>query len=438
MLSECSHLSEHSRKLGPLSSPDHDAQSQEYPLELDEVEQSLAGRRLPGPDSTVVNVLPLFRYRLTTKYPAASAVVRRWEATMTEKGVIDGRIFLSSGKGYPVGVSSVIKYNGTEKVTRAGGRKRLQSIMISTEPYDWRGKSYFRLLHSTWSRCDKDRDSQDSHPIAPLYDPNFLDNPEYRQGRHKDVIRGDRKVGPVVSSILRFVKPNDLKEELNKQFRETHLWLDDSELTLSKIRNLKQEALAMGSRTYLDISTIALACVYFEKLVLSNFVHKANRKLYMSACLILALKFNEPLNRDGIVDVIKKLLVEIDHVHSLPSRDVLTAEFTVYAQLSFALHVPLQEIQPHFARLLRLVESNPRQYLGEETFTSYSKLLHEEKIWYDSVAANDHSYEDEDDDEEEEEDGTDLEGADDDDARDHSSLFPWNRVSFAQWWKDRT
>ncbi|OQR83417.1 hypothetical protein ACHHYP_14744 [Achlya hypogyna] len=428
MLSECSHLSEHSRKLGPLSSPDHDAASPEFALEADDMEPSLAGRRLPGPDATVVNVLPLFRYRLTTKYPAASAVVRRWEATMTEKGVLDGRIFLSSGKGYPVGVSSVIKYNGTEKVTR--GRKRLQSVMLNPEPYDWRGKSYFRLLHATWSRCDKDRDAQDSHPTVPLYDPNFLDNPEYRQGRHKDVIRGDRKVGPIVSSILRFVKPHDLKEELNKQFRETHAWLADAELSLSKIRNLKQEALAMAQRTLLDISTVALACVYFEKLVLSNLVHKGNRKLYMSACLILALKFNEPLNRDGIVGVVKKLLVEIDHVHSLPSRDVLTAEFTVYAQLSFALHVPLREIQPHFARLLRMVESNPRQYLGEATFALYSALLHDEQS---AVTADD---DDEDDDGGA--DGTDLEEAEDDDVRDQAPLFPWNRVSFAQWWKDRT
>ncbi|OQR81563.1 hypothetical protein THRCLA_11616 [Thraustotheca clavata] len=300
--------------------------------------------------------------------------------------------------------------------------------MANTEPYDWRGKSYFRLLHSTWSRCDKDRDSQDSHPIVPVYDPNFLDDPEYRQGRHKDVIRGDRKVGPIVCSILRFVKPNDLKEELNKQFRETHAWLDDSELTLSKIRNLKRESLNMCQRLHMDISTVALACVYFEKLVLSNYVNKANRKLYMSVCMVLALKFNEALNRDKIVSVVKKLLGEIDQVHSIPSREVLTAEFTVYAQLSFALHVPLHEIQPHFTRLLRMVESNSRQYLGEDTFALYSKLLHEEQSWYDEEE------------EEEEEEGTDMEEVeeDDDEVREHSSGFPWPSASLAQWWKDRT
>lgn len=78
--------------------------------------------------------------------------------------------------------------------------------------YDWRGKSYFRLLHATWASCDKDRDSEEDHPSVVLYMPNYLDDPEFRQGRHRHVVRGDKNIGPVVSSILLFVKPNDLKE----------------------------------------------------------------------------------------------------------------------------------------------------------------------------------------------------------------------------------
>lgn len=78
--------------------------------------------------------------------------------------------------------------------------------------YDWRGKSYFRLLHATWATCDKDRDSEEDHPSLVPYMPNYLDDPEFRQGRHRHVVRGDKNIGPVVSSILLFVKPNDLKE----------------------------------------------------------------------------------------------------------------------------------------------------------------------------------------------------------------------------------
>ncbi|ETV93725.1 hypothetical protein, variant 1 [Aphanomyces invadans] len=399
-----------------------------------EDDHALAGRRLPGPDCQVVRMPPLIRYRMTTKYPPASATVRLWEGNMNEQGLLNGRIFLSSGKGYPVTVTSVIKYNGNQTKVRHPVSYR-DSVVT---PYDWRGKSYFQLLHSTWSSCDMDRDAQDKHPVPLQYQPNFLDNPEYRQGRHKDVIRGDRKLGPMVSSIMRFVKPNDLKEELNKQFREAHPWLHDSDLSLSKIRNLKQEALLMGQRIHLDISTVALACVYFEKLVLENYVTKTNRKLYMSACLILAVKFNEPRGTDDLLVVVKKLLVEIDQVHSIPSRDVLAVEFRVYAELSFALHVPLTEIQPHFARLLKCMESNPRKYLGEDIFSFYSKLVHDE------VVAPLHRTDDDDlDDDDDCTDGehllSDAEELEDEPTETgRTSLFPWNQVSFTQWWKDRT
>ncbi|RHY19833.1 hypothetical protein DYB32_010165 [Aphanomyces invadans] len=155
----------------------------------------------------------------------------------------------------------------------------------------------------------------------------------------------------------------DCQVELNKQFREAHPWLHDSDLSLSKIRNLKQEALLMGQRIHLDISTVALACVYFEKLVLEN---------------------------------------------------------------------------PHFARLLKCMESNPRKYLGEDIFSFYSKLVHDE------VVAPLHRTDDDDlDDDDDCTDGehllSDAEELEDEPTETgRTSLFPWNQVSFTQWWKDRT
>lgn len=173
----------------------------------------------------------------------------------------------------------------------------------------------------------------------------------------------------------------------------------------------------------------------------------------MAACLLLAAKFNEPKASVAMKTAIKKILAEIDQVHSLPSREVLTAEFTVYAQLSFSLHVPLSEIQPHFTRLLKLIESNPRKYLDDDVFASYSTLVLDEKnaqlLDVAALRAFDGETHDE---------GTDLEallsdddehlgspGDDDDDDERHSgadgadpSLFPWNRVSFSHWWQKRT
>ncbi|RHY86753.1 hypothetical protein DYB35_010496 [Aphanomyces astaci] len=91
-----------------LNSPvPHDAN--DAVLSDNEDEHALAGRRLPGPDCQVMRMPPLIRYRMTTKYPPASATVRLWEGNMNEVGLVNSRIFLSSGKGYPVAVTSVIK-----------------------------------------------------------------------------------------------------------------------------------------------------------------------------------------------------------------------------------------------------------------------------------------------------------------------------------------
>ena len=54
---------------------------------------------------------------------------------------------------------------------------------------------------------------------SDAYVPGFLDDPEMVQGRHRNVVVGDRIVGCTISSTIQFVKPVDLKADLNKQFR---------------------------------------------------------------------------------------------------------------------------------------------------------------------------------------------------------------------------
>lgn len=65
-------------------------------------------------------------------------------------------------------------------------------------------------------------------------------------------------------------------------------------LTLSKIRSLKRQALLAAVRAKLELGTLALACVYFERLCLDCRVDKSNRRLVFAACLLLAAKLNEP------------------------------------------------------------------------------------------------------------------------------------------------
>ena len=65
-------------------------------------------------------------------------------------------------------------------------------------------------------------------------------------------------------------------------------------LTLSKIRSLKRQALLAAVKAKIEVSTVALACVYFERLCLDCRVDKSNRRIAFAACLLLALKLNEP------------------------------------------------------------------------------------------------------------------------------------------------
>jgi hypothetical protein len=64
-------------------------------------------------------------------------------------------------------------------------------------------------------------------------------------------------------------------------------------LTLSKIRSIKREALMAAVNFKMEVSTVALACVYFERLCLDTRVDKSNRRLAFAACFLLAAKINE-------------------------------------------------------------------------------------------------------------------------------------------------
>lgn len=49
----------------------------------------------------------------------------------------------------------------------------------------------------------------------------------------------------------------------------------------------------------MEVATVALACIYFERLCLAGWVTKPNRRLAMAACLAIAYKFNEPVLIEG-------------------------------------------------------------------------------------------------------------------------------------------
>jgi len=445
--------------------------------------------------------------------------------------LLDGRLFFSAGESYPIGVFSILRYE-PKKEEAARRRQKLEArggggtqfFMMPVR--DWRGISYRALLpprssdlqmkryntlrifdrfaSSTPDKVDlrpkmnstdkpgrsggevdsDDNDEQDDLSIDSgeeddAYVVGLLDDPEMVQGRHRNVMFGDRVTGPIVSSTIQFVKPALLKADLNKQFRErfdgweppksqrkyigarvvdgvytlmdpgqgvddTSGSLLDSDqntvstattntslgssmtprkrqnsvstlstaggggggvtggeaketirmppsLTLSKIRSIKQQALLVAVQAKLEISTVALSIVYFERLCLDCRVDKTNRRLSFAACLLLALKMNEahvelvtttrskegdskasttnrmqsfirPAKKSG--KVLASLLEFFTQEWNLSLKHLYAAEWGVFAALQFRLHAKPSQVAFHFRRLLKAMDWNPRAYLG--------------------------------------------------------------------------
>lgn len=195
--------------------------------------------------------------------------------------------------------------------------------------------------------------SSSSSDESATYEPGFLDDPDIKKGKHRTAMVGDKVTGCIAASIIHYCTPADLKSDLNKQFRQRfdqweppkirrkyigakvvdgkYKLIDNTEsnvdndnddgvsdddsikrdgrracefdnlrmppsLTLSKIRSIKQAALLACIKAKIEVSTVALACVYFERLALDCRVDKSNRRLTFATCLLIAIKFNSESN----------------------------------------------------------------------------------------------------------------------------------------------
>ncbi|XP_023820834.1 CDK5 and ABL1 enzyme substrate 1 isoform X2 [Oryzias latipes] len=175
------------------------------------------------------------------------------------------------------------------------------------------------------------------------YDPNLLDDPQWPCGKHKRVL-----IFPsYMTTVIEYVKPFDLKKDMNETFKEKFPLV---RLTLSKIRSLKREIrkLAQDECGY-EEPTVAMAFVYFEKLVLQGKLNKQNRKLCAGACVLLAAKIGGDLKKQEV----KLLIDKLEEKFRVNRRELIAFEFPVLVALEFNLHLPEHEVMPHYRRLLQ-------------------------------------------------------------------------------------
>jgi hypothetical protein len=353
-------------------------------------------------------VLPVrgkeFRH-VTSRGNRESVLFRR---ALLRDGVLDARVIFSRAKQHPSGVFSVIRYDAAKESDlmrdRQGGLL-LEGVFAGADVAQWnrwKGKSFNELLHAEYSQCSPERDGTVAtavagglvragatsgagaevppsdvtqrdgvHPTPEAYNPTELDDPRIDKELQRYTCNGE---GYKVS-ILAFKDERSIKDAINSKFSAAHPWLDWGDggaLTLSKIRSLKHRALQAWLDRGLEISTVAYACVYFERLVFKRLVNKANRRLAMATALLLAYKINEARDANNVKD--KDVIALLEATFGVSRKAVVTAEFPVFVHLRFSLAVPHSYASPHFERLLAFKGLTPAELLGPDLFSVYLQV----------------------------------------------------------------
>ncbi|CAH8572415.1 unnamed protein product [Schistosoma turkestanicum] len=173
------------------------------------------------------------------------------------------------------------------------------------------------------------------------YNPFLLDDPELLVATGKRVL----KLPNYLTSVLGYIRPNERKREVNRQFHER---FPSIQITLTKLRSIKSVLVQIAQNLSMDLWIVAHAHVLFEKLVLKLFLTKFNRRLCASASLLISAKLNDVKGSQ-----LCALLQELETVFRISRRDLLNTELDVALGLEFSLIPSDLEILPHYQRLFK-------------------------------------------------------------------------------------
>jgi len=239
-------------------------------------------------------------------------------------------------------VFSLIKYDAKASKKEKEKKQELNTLketMAATAIEKLKSVSYAHILASPYESQEIENDQG----ARVKYDPYFLDDPSLTTGKHRTVMN----LACLKISVIPYVRPGVIKDELNDLFRQKHPWIPQG-VTLHKIRKLKKALVQIAVAGNLEVSTVALAYVFFEKLVIKGMVTKVLIRLYGAVCLLLAAKANDPRGDD-----LKPLMEMMEKQLDVDVKDLLHYEFPVFAALSFSLHLPSEIVLPHIVLIIK-------------------------------------------------------------------------------------
>jgi len=195
------------------------------------------------------------------------------------------RIAVSYKRNVPVSLFSVLGYSQERNAVLGEERSFNPNSEIAYKDSKHSKKaliSYQYLLFSLDEANDDIRSTIEEAMVSgdiaiEPYNPLELDDPELRSGKHRTVMN----LPSLMTTIIPFTKPDTIKREINEQFKLKH---PNIPLTLSMIRKAKakmmEAATSIEDSTALELATVALAQVTFEKLVLKKKSYETEPQTY--------------------------------------------------------------------------------------------------------------------------------------------------------------